>query len=68
MAGEKTLEEQIAAGKVILEGDATVLQKLASTMVEFDSRFEIMPGTKAKDPSTEEMTEFEQKSPSVTGE
>ena len=45
MAGEKTLEEQIAAGKVILEGDATVLQQLASTMVEFDSRFEIMPGT-----------------------
>ena len=30
---------------MILEGDATVLEKLASTMVEFDSRFEIMPGT-----------------------
>jgi alkyl sulfatase BDS1-like metallo-beta-lactamase superfamily hydrolase len=45
MAGEKTLEEQIAAGNVKLEGDASILKKLASTMVEFDSRFEIMPGT-----------------------
>ena len=45
MAGEKTMEEQIAAGKVKLDGDAGVLAKLATTMVEFDPRFEIMPGT-----------------------
>lgn len=44
MAGEKSLEDQIAAGKVKLVGDASILKKLASTMVEFDSRFEIMPG------------------------
>jgi hypothetical protein len=41
----KRLEEQVAAGKIKLEGDASVLKKLASTMVEFDPRFEIMPGT-----------------------
>ena len=48
MAGETSLENQIAAGKVKLDGDASVLKKLASTMVEFDSRFEIMPGTHSK--------------------
>jgi hypothetical protein len=31
-----------------VEGDASILKRLASTMVEFDPRFEIMPGTKAK--------------------
>ena len=39
------MEEQIGAGKVKLDGDASVLAKLATTMVEFDPRFEIMPGT-----------------------
>ena len=48
MAGEKFLEDQISAGKVKLDGDASILKKLASTMVEFDSRFEIMPGTHSK--------------------
>jgi hypothetical protein len=33
-----------------VEGDAGILKKLASTMVEFDPRFEIMPGTKARKP------------------
>jgi alkyl sulfatase BDS1-like metallo-beta-lactamase superfamily hydrolase len=48
MIGEKTLETQIADGTAKIEGDASVLKKLASTMVDFDPRFEIMPGTKAK--------------------
>ena len=30
-------------------GDANILKQLASTMVDFDPRFEIMPGTKAKE-------------------
>jgi hypothetical protein len=34
-------------GTAKLEGDASVLKQLASTMVDFDPRFEIMPGTKA---------------------
>jgi alkyl sulfatase BDS1-like metallo-beta-lactamase superfamily hydrolase len=46
MAGQKTLEAQIAAGAARVQGDASVLQKLAATMVDFDPRFEIMPGTK----------------------
>ena len=49
MMGAKTLEAQIADGTAKVEGDPSVLNQLASTMVDFDPRFEIMPGTKAKD-------------------
>ena len=48
MMGAKTLEAQIAAGTAKVEGDAGILKQLASTMVDFDPRFEIMPGTKAR--------------------
>jgi alkyl sulfatase BDS1-like metallo-beta-lactamase superfamily hydrolase len=47
MMGAKTLEAQVANGTAKIQGDAGVLKQLASTMVEFDPRFEIMPGTKA---------------------
>jgi alkyl sulfatase BDS1-like metallo-beta-lactamase superfamily hydrolase len=52
MMGAKTLEGQIADGTAKVEGDAGVLKKLASTMIDFDPRFEIMPGTKARDAKT----------------
>ena len=48
MMGKKTLEAQIADGTAKVEGDAGVLKQLASTMVDFEPRFEIMPGTKQK--------------------
>lgn len=48
MMGVRTLEAQIAEGTAKVQGDVTVLKKLASTMVDFDPRFEIMPGTKLK--------------------
>ena len=47
MMGVKTLEAQIADGTAKADGDATILAKLAETMIDFDPRFEIMPGTKA---------------------
>ncbi len=50
MIGAKTLEAQIADGTAKVEGDASILKQLASTMVEFDPRFEIMPGTKTRTP------------------
>jgi len=37
----------LADGTAKIQGNADVLKQLASTMVEFDPRFEIMPGTKA---------------------
>lgn len=48
MTGRKTLEAQIADGTAKVEGTAGILKQLAAMMVEFDPRFEIMPGTKAK--------------------
>jgi hypothetical protein len=46
MIGAKSLEAQIADGTAKVQGDASVLQKLAATMMDFDPRLEIMPGTK----------------------
>ena len=39
MMGAKTLEAQIADRTAKVEGDASILKQLASTMVEFDPRF-----------------------------
>jgi alkyl sulfatase BDS1-like metallo-beta-lactamase superfamily hydrolase len=49
MTGAKTIEAQIQDGTAKVQGDASILQKLAATMVDFDPRFEIMPGTKSRD-------------------
>jgi alkyl sulfatase BDS1-like metallo-beta-lactamase superfamily hydrolase len=48
MMGAKTLEAQIEAGTAKVKGDVSILAKLASTMADFEPRFEIMPGTKAR--------------------
>lgn len=58
MMGAKTLENQIADGTAKVEGDASILKQLASTMVEFDPRFEIMPGTRARSPDEATYVEF----------
>jgi alkyl sulfatase BDS1-like metallo-beta-lactamase superfamily hydrolase len=59
MMGAKPLEEQIAEGSAKIEGDAGVLKQLASTMVDFDPRFEIMPGTSPKASVVEESNPYE---------
>jgi alkyl sulfatase BDS1-like metallo-beta-lactamase superfamily hydrolase len=46
MVGATSLDQQIASGIAKAEGDLSVLAQLASTMVDFDPRFEILPGTK----------------------
>jgi alkyl sulfatase BDS1-like metallo-beta-lactamase superfamily hydrolase len=46
LAGQKTLEALIADGTARVQGDVTVLTRLASLMVDFDPRFEILPGTR----------------------
>ena len=46
MMGVKPLEAQIADGTAKVQGDVSVLARLAGTMVDFDPRFEVMPGTK----------------------
>jgi hypothetical protein len=47
MMGAKPLAAQIADGTAKVRSDTGVLEKLASTMVDFDIRFEILPGTKS---------------------
>jgi len=59
MMGLKTLEAQIADGTAKVKGDATILPKLAATMVEFDGRFEILPGTKIRPTETEKANAYE---------
>lgn len=59
MMGRKTLEAQIADGTATVEGDAGVLQQLASTMGEFDPRFEILPGTKRRASEPAEVDPYE---------
>jgi alkyl sulfatase BDS1-like metallo-beta-lactamase superfamily hydrolase len=58
MMGAKSLEAQIADGTAKIEGDASVLKKLASAMVVFDPRFEILPGT-AGPATPEDLNDFE---------
>ncbi len=48
MMGAKSLEAQIADGTAKAVGDLGVIKQLASTMVDFDPRFPIMPGTKLR--------------------
>ena len=47
MGGVATFEELLAEGAAQAEGDLSILGQLAGLMVEFDPRFEIMPGTQA---------------------
>lgn len=44
--GRATLASQLQAGLGTVEGDASVLLKLAGVLAEFESGFEVMPGTK----------------------
>ncbi|MFO0929010.1 MAG: alkyl sulfatase dimerization domain-containing protein [Gemmataceae bacterium] len=48
MMGVKSLEAQIKDGTARVQGDVTILARLAATMVDFDPRFEILPGTRKR--------------------
>lgn len=48
MTGQTAIQALLKAGTAKAEGDLSVLAKLAATMVEFDPRFAILPGTKAR--------------------
>jgi alkyl sulfatase BDS1-like metallo-beta-lactamase superfamily hydrolase len=59
MGGASTIEEQVAKGAMKLNGDASLLGKLASTMVDFDPRFQILPGTKVREAAVKKTGPFE---------
>lgn len=46
MMGKKPLAAQIKDGTAKAEGNLSILAKLAAIMIQFDQRFEILPGTK----------------------
>jgi alkyl sulfatase BDS1-like metallo-beta-lactamase superfamily hydrolase len=48
MAGAATFEALLADGRASFDGDIAILGQLAGLMVDFDPRFEIMPGTKLR--------------------
>ena len=58
MMSAKPLSAQIEDGTAKVEDNTEILSQLAATMVVFDPRFEILPGTKG--PSSEEdLNDFE---------
>jgi alkyl sulfatase BDS1-like metallo-beta-lactamase superfamily hydrolase len=59
MIGEVELEKQIADGTAKVEGDVGVLKKLASTMVDFEPLFEVLPGTKATESKIAQTNAYE---------
>jgi len=59
ISGAKTLEAQIASGALQLVRDKSVLAKLASMIVDLDSRFQIMQGTKVRDTGARKTEPFE---------
>jgi alkyl sulfatase BDS1-like metallo-beta-lactamase superfamily hydrolase len=67
MMGVKTMEAQIADGTAKVKGDTSVIGKLASTLVVFDPRFEILPGTAARS-AEENLNDYEVGPVNVSGE
>jgi alkyl sulfatase BDS1-like metallo-beta-lactamase superfamily hydrolase len=59
MAGARTVQQQAEAGLLKLDGDASVLGKLAALMVDFDPRFPIMPGTQLRATEIKKTEPFE---------
>ena len=48
MMGQKTLMAMIEDGTAQVEGDPTILARIGATLVTFDPRFPIMPGTQLR--------------------
>jgi alkyl sulfatase BDS1-like metallo-beta-lactamase superfamily hydrolase len=46
--GTAKLADKVATGKATMQGNTQVLTHLASTMVQWDNWFEMVPGTKAR--------------------
>jgi linear primary-alkylsulfatase len=65
MMGATSFDDQISAGKAVLEGNSDVYDQLKSTLVQFEIGFEMMPGTGSAD-MTPERGVFEQVPPADT--
>ncbi len=68
MAGQATLEKLVIDRKAALQGDLKVLEQLASTMVDFELFFEMMPGTLGQVASSGDDDAFDEINVELTGE
>jgi alkyl sulfatase BDS1-like metallo-beta-lactamase superfamily hydrolase len=67
MMGVKSLEDMIADGTAKTKGDTSVIDKLKSTLIHFELRFEILPGTVPVGDQQFNRNPFQQDMPAVIG-
>ena len=67
MMGVKTLDDMIADGTAKTKGDKSVIDKLKSTLIHFELRFEILPGTVPVGDQQFNRNPFQQPMPAVIG-
>jgi alkyl sulfatase BDS1-like metallo-beta-lactamase superfamily hydrolase len=67
MMGVKSMDEMIADGTARTKGDKGVIDKLKSTLIHFDLRFEILPGTVPVGDQQFVRNPFQQDMPAVIG-
>jgi alkyl sulfatase BDS1-like metallo-beta-lactamase superfamily hydrolase len=67
MMGVKTLDDMIADGTAKTKGDKSIIEKLKSTLIHFEMRFEILPGTVPVGDQQLNRNPFQQDMPAVIG-
>ena len=67
MMGVKSMDDMIADGAAKTKGDKSVIEKLKSTLILFDLRFEILPGTVPVKDQQLVRNPFQQDMPAVFG-
>jgi alkyl sulfatase BDS1-like metallo-beta-lactamase superfamily hydrolase len=67
MMGVKTMDDMIADGTATTKGDKSIIDKLKSTLIHFELRFEILPGTVPVGGQQLVRNPFQQDMPAVIG-
>lgn len=67
MMGVKSLDDMISDGPAKAEGDLSVIEKLKSTLINFDMRFEILPGSISPSNQQYNRNPFQQDNPAIVG-
>ena len=67
MMGVKTMDDMIADGTAKTKGNKSIIDKLRSTLIHFDLRFEILPGTVPVGDQQLVRNPFQQDVPAVIG-
>ncbi len=67
MMGVKSMDDMIADGTAIAEGDKTIIDQLKSMMIHFELRFEILPGTVPVGDQQLNRNPFQQDMPAAVG-